>query len=231
MSEVIRPALIAFEGMDASGKNTQSKLLRDRIAATGREVSFYSFPRYETPLGVHIKRLLYGELELADSTDSGGDPSVRRPQDEAWALVYQCMMNSDKYDADVDIKADLKAGRVVICDRWSASAIAYGTADGLSLEWLERTRSALTKADLTIVLQVSGEEALRRRPKLRDRYERDREKQSVVAKNYGDMLLNSEGWALVDGESHKGDLALDIQNVHARVWHVVLARLGSSTSL
>lgn len=225
---ILGPALIAVEGLDAAGKNTQAKLLCERLQKMGAEVFFYSFPRYETPLGVHIKRLLTGQLKLRKDDVPGELLALGQEQDDSWGLVYQCMMNSDKYDADVDIRRHLEAGSVVVCDRWSASALAYGTADGLSFEWLERTRSALTRADLTIFLRVSEQEARRRRPKLRDRYEKDREKQLVVADNYHSMLSADASWVLVDGESHTGDLSNDVVVVHERVWAVVRERIGTS---
>ena len=227
---ILGPALIAIEGLDAAGKNTQSKLLCGRLEKTGSEVAFYSFPRYETPLGVHIKEFLNGSLSLHRNDLDERDLMAWAPSNNhAWAFIYQCMMNLDKYDADVDIKRCLGAGRVVVCDRWTASAIAYGISDGLSRDWLERCRSSLTKADLTIFLSVSEEEARRRRPKLRDRYEKDREKQQVVADNYRSMLSADASWVLVDGESHTGDLSDDVAIVHERIWAVVQERLGVSS--
>ena len=43
--------LIAFEGLDQSGKETQARLLRDRMRASGAKARVVSFPDYGTPIG------------------------------------------------------------------------------------------------------------------------------------------------------------------------------------
>ena len=43
--------LIAFEGLDQSGKQTQAELLRDRLTASGQRVQLLSFPDYTTAIG------------------------------------------------------------------------------------------------------------------------------------------------------------------------------------
>ena len=53
--------LVAFEGLDQSGKQTQAELLRDRLADRQRDVRLFSFPDYETAIGAEIGRALAGE--------------------------------------------------------------------------------------------------------------------------------------------------------------------------
>ena len=57
--------LVAFEGLDQSGKQTQAELLQQRLAAGGRTVRLLSFPDYETPIGSELRRALHGEHEYA----------------------------------------------------------------------------------------------------------------------------------------------------------------------
>lgn len=177
--------LIAIEGTDASGKNTQTQLLAARLREMGREVVTYAFPRYDTPVGKTIKRILTGEIAVAYAGQPGDRPEsqvIRLPVDEAHVL--QALMTADKADATPEIATHINEGTVVICDRWISSAICYGTADGLDAEWLHRINFPLPDAALSIFIDVSPEEALRRRPEARDRYERDREKQKRVHEEY-----------------------------------------------
>jgi dTMP kinase len=166
---------ICIDGLDAAGKATQTKLLAERIRAEGREVFTYSFPRYDTPVGAAIKRLLVGTTTLTRPLD---EPS------EDIALVLQALMLADKCDAIKEITERLMAGAVVICDRWIPSALCYGAADGLDVAWLASIHFPLLDADMNVFIDVSPEEALRRRPEARDRFERDREKQAAVRKQY-----------------------------------------------
>ena len=51
---MVRGLLIAFEGLDQSGKQTQAERLRDRVVEAGRLVRLLSFPAYDTSIGTEI---------------------------------------------------------------------------------------------------------------------------------------------------------------------------------
>ena len=55
--------LIAFEGLDQSGKETQAQQLRERLREAGHKVRLFSFPDYGTSIGEEIARALQGERE------------------------------------------------------------------------------------------------------------------------------------------------------------------------
>ena len=59
--------LIAIEGLDAAGKNSQSKMLVERLQHEGREVVLYSFHRYDTVLGSHSVHTSTGALREAEA--------------------------------------------------------------------------------------------------------------------------------------------------------------------
>jgi dTMP kinase len=216
--------LIALEGLDAAGKFTQSKLLAERLNRNGHEAVVYSFPRYDTPVGATIKRLLTRELGVVESKsvkalDYLKPPGVMwRTDDTAEALVIQCLMTADKAEVAGDIRAHLRAGRYVVCDRWTPSAQAFGASDGIDRTWLRRVQEPLPEADLYLLLTVSEEETLRRRPVLRDRYEKDRAKQKTVRAEYETLWREHETdarWRVIDGEGP------DAAAVHARIWREV----------
>ena len=56
--------LISFEGIDASGKETQAQMLYEYLKREGFNVAYESFPRYYTPVGKLIKKSLKGEITL-----------------------------------------------------------------------------------------------------------------------------------------------------------------------
>jgi dTMP kinase len=209
--------LIAFEGGDGVGKATQSRRLADRFNAdqrTHRGAVLYSFPRYDTPVGRAILRHLRGETALMVSSASEISQTISADD----AMAFQALMLADKYDAAPEIEEHLRARRFVVCDRWRDSAKAYGAADGIELAWLERIHQRLTEPGLTILLQVPEAVALERRPVLRDRYERDRNKQAAVAMNYASFVQASK-WAVIDGSGTPDDVA-------ALVWAAVEKRFS-----
>ncbi len=193
---------IVIEGTDAAGKNTQATMLVNRLREMGGfDVVHLSFPRYETLLGKAILRHLKRETTLVEVSLSKHLHLPASPDDP---LAFQCMMLADKVDAASLISQASSRGAVVICDRWWQSSYSYGKADGLDEEWLMSTGLALPQADLNIFLDLSPEEALKRRPNLRDRYETDREKQQSVRKNYRKLwdsffrLPDSGRWVTID---------------------------------
>ncbi len=216
--------LIVCEGVDAAGKATQSRALAQRLDA-----ALFSFPRYGTPVGKAIKRHLHGEIQLCEVRhllDPGGQTG-RTQHREALedALVFQSLNLLDKSDAASEIRRLLLNGQHVVCDRWIPSSRCYGAADGLDPAWLERMHASLPQADLNIFLDITPEEALRRRPEARDRYERDRDKQAAVREQYKQLWASGgDKYVTVDGDGGgSGDGPIFV--VAERVWEVVAKRL------
>ncbi|HUR20378.1 MAG TPA: dTMP kinase, partial [Vicinamibacterales bacterium] len=146
--------LIAFEGLDQSGKETQARHLGARIEQDGYRVHPLSFPDYGTPIGHEIRKALDGEREFG--------PDVMQ-------LLY--VANRGEFRPQLDMW--LAAGEVVVCDRYRASSIAYGEAQGLEPAWLSEIQRYLPPATLTVLLDIAPETAVQRKATGRDRYERD----------------------------------------------------------
>ena len=204
-------ALFAFEGGDGVGKATQTKLLIKRLEERGKRTAHFSFPRYDTPVGQLIEGMLKGRITIAKrASDIHG-----AFEHEFDPLIFQSLMLVDKRDADRGIYNALVGGTYVVCDRWYASALAYGMADGVSRTWLESIHVGLEVPDITFLLQISEETALARRPELRDRYERDRSKQARVSELYKELATDEEKraghWVQIDGSGERDE-------VEAQIW-------------
>jgi dTMP kinase len=185
--------LIAFEGLDQSGKETQARLLGESLVARGRRVEALSFPDYATPIGHEIGEALAGRREF--------------PPD-----VMQLLYVANRYEWKPRIVEWLDAGAVVICDRYQASSIAYGESQGLDAAWLTDAQRYLPQPDLTFVLDIAPETAAARKRTNRDRYERDMALLSRVRESYR-RQAGHPGWLLVDGEQPKDVIARQILDV------------------
>lgn len=190
--------LIAFEGLDQSGKETQARHLRARIEQDGRKVHPLSFPDYETPVGKELARALAGER------DFGPD-------------VMQLLYVANRCEHRPKIELWLGAGGVVVCDRYRASSIAYGEAHGLDPAWLGDIQRYLPPATLTVLLDIAPETAVRRKSTGRDRYERDLSLLGRVRESYRRQAAQSD-WVLINAEGSKDE-------VRAAVEAAVLPRL------
>ena len=182
--------LIVFEGLDQSGKQTQAELLRDRLKADGRKARLVSFPDYGTSIGEEIARALQGER------DYGPD-------------VMQLLYIANRYERKGDLRRWLDGGLVLVCDRYVASSIAYGEAQGLDPEWLTAMQKFLPAPTLTILLDIAPQTAVERKSVGRDRYERDLAMQVRVRESYGRQAEDAR-WVRVDGERRKDLVAADV---------------------
>ncbi len=176
----MRGQLIAFEGLDQSGKQTQAESVRDHLEGQGSPCALLSFPDYSTPIGIEIHRALHGERDY--------------PSD-----VMQLLYVANRYEARDRIETLLAGGTTIVCDRYLASSIAYGEAQGLDPVWLTDVQKFLPVPDLTILLDIAPETAVKRKAAGRDRYERDLSLLSRVRESYRRQAAAS-GWLLIDGE-------------------------------
>ena len=182
--------LIAFEGLDQSGKQTQAEMLRDRLREDGHKSRLVSFPDYATSIGEEIARALAGEREY------GAD-------------VMQLLYVANRYERKADLQRWLDGGLILVSDRYTASSIAYGEAFGLDAPWLVDMQKFLPPASLTIFLDINPETAVERKVAGRDRYERDLAMQKRVRESYK-RLAASNHWVVLDGERPKDAIAADV---------------------
>lgn len=191
--------LIAFEGLDQSGKETQAARLRERFAAAGRTVRALSFPDYDTPIGREIRAALDGQRDFAPDT-------------------LQLLYIANRHEYRVQMEQWLAAGDVIVCDRYRASSIAYGDAQGLDAAWLRDVQRHLPEPSAIFLLDIAPEEAVRRKAHGRDKFERDLPLLSRVRESYQRQAA-AEGWEVVDGMRAKDEISADIAaRVTSRGW-------------
>ena len=140
---------VTFEGGEGSGKSTQLERLASRLRTRGLDPLKTREPG-GTPLGEGIRELLL-------------DPA-RRPSPMAEALLMEAARA--ELVAGV-IRPALAAGRIVLCDRYDDSTLAYqGGGRGLDAELLRVLNRAATSGlepDLTLLFDLDPEAGLARR--------------------------------------------------------------------
>ena len=143
--------LIVIEGLDGSGKGTQTKLLAEHFRSVGYRTREISFPHYESDSSVFVRMYLKGEL--------GQSP------DDTNAYAASMFYAADRY---VSYRTDwsrdyLAPDTVVIANRYT-TANAYHQRSKLPreewnpfLDWLwdfEFTRLGLPRLDQVIALSM-----------------------------------------------------------------------------
>ena len=187
-----RGLLIAFEGLDQSGKQTQAERLKAAAESRGRTAVLLDFPSYETRIGQEIGAGLQGERDYGPDT-------------------MQLLYVANRHEKKPQIERLLAGGAIVICDRYLASSVAYGEAQGVDGTWLRDIQKYLPQPDLTILLDIAPETAAGRKTTNRDKYERDLALLSRVRDSYR-RQAESPGWLRLDGERPKDAVAADVLN-------------------
>ena len=131
---------IAFEGVDAAGKKTHSRLLAQRLRDMNKEVVVINFPSYETEIGKLIKGWISRSLKISN---------------EAASMLYA----ADRMQYQDRIKEWLRKGWIVITDRYCYSNIAYQSVLGLSRQWLIDIEKPIIKPDVIFLLDIPEKEA------------------------------------------------------------------------
>lgn len=177
--------IIAFEGIDAAGKETQVRLLAAALKEKGHKVVQETLPQYHNPIGMLINEYLQGEVYLSES-------------------ALHVLFEADRYDLQDDFDALESICDVLILDRYTLSNLAFGAAKGLDLDWLRNLQSGLRKPDATIVLDIPAEESFKRKNR-RDVHEQDislleraREAYLRLAEEAEDLVYVVEGDASQD---------------------------------
>ena len=185
--------LLAIEGIDKAGKDTQSRFLERKLAQKRFKVKRLAFPDYETHLGKEIGKFLQGKINLG--------PEVRQ-------LLYV----ANRWEREKDMREWLRDGMFVIADRYIPSGLAYGLANGLSLDWMLKLEEGLPVVDAVILVDISVETSLSRGWR-KDIYEEDRKFLDGVRSAYLD-LAKRFGWIVVNGEA-------SVEDVSQAIWREV----------
>lgn len=194
-----RNTLVVLEGLDACGKGTQTELLADALMA-----ETFKFPAYANPSGQQILRAF---------NNPHPDPTLA-------AYSLQALQTINRLE-ERHLLHHLITGGNLVLDRYTASAFAYGMADGLDYEWLlSIVPTDIPQPDHQILIDIDVEDSFVRRPTRADAYEANRERLDMVRTCYLDLFAHPPAtishngqatvWTTVDG---RGTIA----EVHQRI--------------
>ncbi|MBE6712897.1 MAG: thymidylate kinase [Ruminococcaceae bacterium] len=213
--------LIVIDGLDGSGKNTQSKLLYDRLRKEGKQVCLVSFPDYESPACAPVKMYLGGEF--------GSDPEA------VGSYAASTFFAVDRFASfRLNWKEAYDNGAIIIANRYTtANAIHQLTKldeaeHDAFLEWLydfEFVKLGLPVPDLTLLLKVPVEKSLElidHRGEKKDIHEnREHLKKAALA---AEKCALSWGWESLSCVNETGDL-MSREEIAERVYSLVCEKI------
>ncbi len=150
--------LIVIDGVDSSGKQTQTDMLVKRLISAGRRVRKVSFPAYESPSSALVKMYLAGEF--------GKNP------DDVNAYTASALYALDRFATyRTDWSRDYAEGTIIVADRYVTSNMIHqaGKITDTSekekcLDWIydfEYVKCGLPLPDATIFLDMPVEYAVK----------------------------------------------------------------------
>lgn len=157
----MRGRFITFEGCEGSGKSTQIRLLAEKLTAAGVDFIVTREPG-GSDVAEQIRKIIL---------DGGNDKMC----DECEALLYAAARIQHLKEI---VEPALSAGKLVVCDRYVDSSLAYqGAARGLGQSYVAEINSAALESyppDLTVFLNISPDKAFERKhgADLNDRMEK-----------------------------------------------------------
>jgi dTMP kinase len=186
--------LIVVEGVDGSGKSTQLELVQNWLNSNGFATVKTDWNSSEEIRPV-IKRIKKQEVVISPET---------------FSLLHLADF-AERYDTI--IRGALKAGKVVLCDRYIYTAYARDTARGLALPWIKKLYAFAPQPDLAFYFRVRPEIAIERKTKMPNFYEAgmDQGLHTNIKKSFDifqrkvigayEALAKPEGLTVIDGET------------------------------
>lgn len=108
-----RGKIISIEGSDSSGKETQTRMLHEKLNGEGYKCEMMSFPRYDTPTGRIVGQCYLGKEGLGKGDVAWfGDPVKVNP------IIASLYYAADRHAAHKEISEIVDSGTHLILDRW-----------------------------------------------------------------------------------------------------------------
>ncbi|MDD6484277.1 MAG: deoxynucleoside kinase [Clostridiales bacterium] len=215
--------LIAIDGVDASGKQTQTELLQKRLMSE-REVRLVSFPMYDNPSSTAVKLYLNGTL--------GKNPG------DVNAYAASAFFAVDRYITyKTDWGADYLSDKIILADRYVSSNMIHQAGKIADLEeknkfldWLhdfEYNKFALPKPDITVFLDMPVEYGARLMAqrsnkidgtKQKDIHESDKE---YLRESYENAVYIAKkyGWSRINCVDENG--VRSVLDIHNEIYKLV----------
>ena len=143
-------AFLVFEGLDGSGKSTLIERLANELRTRGFDLILTREPG-GTPLAEDIRKiLLRTDAEVPDARTE--------------LLLYEA---SRAQHVERVIRPALQAGKWVLCDRFTASTVAFQSfarkLSRMDIDWLNKYAIGGVNPNLNVLLDLSVDESIKRR--------------------------------------------------------------------
>ncbi len=178
-----KPLLIVFEGLDGAGTTTQVELLTSYLRNEIKQRIVLTREPTDNIIGGLIRGCLAGDWKISPAG-------------------LQLLFAADRaHHLKEKIEPALDQCAIIISDRYYLSSIAYGSID-LEQKWLYKINENFLKPDLTFLIDVTAETAIKRMRKMRPTVELFEKKEALakVRKKYLQLAKKEKNLYIINGE-------------------------------
>lgn len=226
--------LIVFDGLDGTGKNTQSNKLAEYFDSVGINYKKISFPTYGTPSGDLVKKYLHGEITLDDKNDIG----LEKFRKSFLYVTDRCVNMTKKDETGNSILDYYNDGYVIICDRYVSSNFLFMTAETSIqdfrlyvsvMEMIEYTLCGLPRPDISLFLEMPPEkslECIEKRKEEKDINENLTKLKSAYSSlnRYKEECKNDSSKYFINCISENGDIR-SIEDIHKEIVEIFIGSI------
>lgn len=224
-----RGKLIVIEGTDCSGKETQAKLLLEKLRSDGIKIEEKSFPMYDTPTGYIVGACLLGKPAMGESVFKEEAPKVP-PKVAALYYAADRLYNIDSINKMLD------EGINVILDRYVESNMGHQAgklkekSDKLDMmNWLEKLEYdllELPRPDIVMFLYMPYQysiELRNKRKEVADEVEKDENYLKNAETTYS-MMAEKYNYNII--HCVKDDKIRSIEDINEDIYNLVKEKLN-----
>lgn len=219
--------IIVLDGVDASGKATQAKILVEKLLKKGYKAKLVSFPDYNSPSSALVKMYLNGEF--------GSNPEEINPK--AISACYAL----DRFASTFKWKKFYESGGILVMDRYTSSNMIHQAAKIVSvkekeafLKWLydfEYNILGIPKPDKVIFLEMPPEvsekllaERKENKSATKDIHEKNKK---FLEDSYKNAILVSDfyGWKTIHCaiQCSDGLKPKNISDISNEIWNILFS--------
>ncbi len=201
----LKGKLIAFEGIDTSGKSTQARRLVKRLIDAGHSVVSTGEPG-GTPIGNSVRSILLSR-----------EHESLLPFSELLLFIVSRAQNTHEV-----IVPALQEGKTVVASRYRMSSVAYqGYGRGMDLDLIQElneTAACGLHPDITFLIDIPAEVAVQRKRTEQDRIEiESMEFHRRVRQGFLELAEGDPNAIVIDGDRSPDEITEDVaQHLRAR---------------
>ncbi|MEK9166000.1 MAG: hypothetical protein AAB525_04065, partial [Patescibacteria group bacterium] len=205
-----------IDGIDGSGKSTQTNILVKRLKAAKYPVETLNFPQYHQFFGRTVKKFLNGEFGKIDAVD----PHLA-------SVLYAF----DRWQARNKINHWLKENKIVILNRYATSNVIHQTIkikekkQRQFINWLNKMEYEilkLPKPDLVLYLYLPYKLSyalITKRDNKKDIHEADLDHLKTAAAQGLKLAKSQQNWRLI--RCNDGEKILSKEEIAEKIWKII----------